>query len=331
MNDDWKIVATQKLPPMPDLNVKIMCPECKRLPPNIVEEFADGDLVCGDCGLVLGDRIVDTRSEWRTFSNEDEDPSRVGGAANPLLEGTQLDTRISKRDGGSGISKTLARAHGRASANKGERNLVEAYKDIASMCDHAGFSKVIADSAKHIYKKARDFKVSGIKEDALIAACLMQACRHEQSGRTFKEIGAITRVKRTELGRAYKALCNAIQTSASAFAFASTPSADLVPRFCSRLKLPQDVIKIAVSVSRKIEELGILAGRSPVTVAASSIFIATMCLGRPKSLREIAHESGITDTTIRGAYRTLYSRQKEWLNAINCNAEALVPPSNIFH
>ena len=49
--------------------------------PNIIEDFRSGDVVCGNCGLVLGPRIIDTRSEWRTFSNDDgggDDPSRVG-------------------------------------------------------------------------------------------------------------------------------------------------------------------------------------------------------------------------------------------------------------
>ena len=49
----------------PDLAVRLICPECKDPNPNIIEEFGSGDLVCGSCGLVLGDRIVDTRSEWR--------------------------------------------------------------------------------------------------------------------------------------------------------------------------------------------------------------------------------------------------------------------------
>ena len=66
---------------LPDLSVRLVCSDCKTVPPNITEEFASGDLVCADCGLVLGDRIVDTRSEWRTFANEDgDDPSRVGSA-----------------------------------------------------------------------------------------------------------------------------------------------------------------------------------------------------------------------------------------------------------
>jgi transcription initiation factor TFIIB len=47
-----------------DLAVRLICPDCKDPNPHIVEEFGSGDLVCGDCGLVVGDRIVDT-TEWR--------------------------------------------------------------------------------------------------------------------------------------------------------------------------------------------------------------------------------------------------------------------------
>ena len=53
----------------PDLAVRLICPECRDPNPNIVEEFGSGDLVCGNCGLVLGDRIVDTRSEWRVSNS----------------------------------------------------------------------------------------------------------------------------------------------------------------------------------------------------------------------------------------------------------------------
>lgn len=49
----------------PDLSVRLICPDCRDPNPTIIEEFGAGDLVCGSCGLVLGDRVVDTRSEWR--------------------------------------------------------------------------------------------------------------------------------------------------------------------------------------------------------------------------------------------------------------------------
>lgn len=48
--------------------------------------------------ICSGDRVIDVGSEWRTFSNEKalKDPSRVGDAQNPLLNGGDLTTMISK-------------------------------------------------------------------------------------------------------------------------------------------------------------------------------------------------------------------------------------------
>lgn len=52
-----------------DLNVRLICVDCTALnpenPPPLIEDYKEGDLICSGCGKVLGDRIVDTRSECR--------------------------------------------------------------------------------------------------------------------------------------------------------------------------------------------------------------------------------------------------------------------------
>src|SRR5437763_15289645 len=105
---------------LPDLNIRLVCPDCKNPVPNIVEEFANGDIVCGDCGLVLGDRIIDTRPEWRTFSDDERnsDPSRVGAAADPLLGNLALNTAISSTGGTN--NKILNRTHIKATICKAD-------------------------------------------------------------------------------------------------------------------------------------------------------------------------------------------------------------------
>ena len=121
-----------------NLNMSMICRDCKEVPPNLVEVFSSGDMVCGSCGLVLGDRIVDTRSEWRTFSNDDQgndDPSRVGDGANPLLNGSQLQTSISFGDGGSGRFRALHRAQNKSTHDKATKGLLTAYKEIGAFCD----------------------------------------------------------------------------------------------------------------------------------------------------------------------------------------------------
>ena len=193
-----------------NLNMQMICRDCKEIPPNLVEEFSSGDMVCGSCGLVLGDRIVDTRSEWRTFSNDDQgndDPSRVGDGANPLLNGSQLQTTISFGDGSSSRSRDLHRAQNKSTHDKSTKGLLAAYKEIGALCDAMSIPKNVSDTAKHLFKMVNDagaFK--GKSQDTIIAGCIFIACRQCKVPRTFREIFALTKVSKAEIGRIFKAL-----------------------------------------------------------------------------------------------------------------------------
>ena len=39
----------------------------------LIEDYRAGDQICSECGLVVGDRVVDVGSEWRTFSKTKEE------------------------------------------------------------------------------------------------------------------------------------------------------------------------------------------------------------------------------------------------------------------
>lgn len=204
------MTATPEEPWRENLNMQMICKDCKEFPPNLVEEFSSGDMVCGSCGLVLGDRIVDTRSEWRTFSNDDQgndDPSRVGDGANPLLNGSQLQTTISFGDGASGRSRELHRAQNKATHDKATKGLLAAYKEIGALCDAWHISKDVSDTAKHLFKMVDDAKAfKGKSQDAIIAGCIFIACRQCKKPRTFREVFALTHVAKKEIGRTFKAL-----------------------------------------------------------------------------------------------------------------------------
>ena len=34
----------------------------------LIEDYRAGDLICPECGLVVGDRVIDVGSEWRSLS-----------------------------------------------------------------------------------------------------------------------------------------------------------------------------------------------------------------------------------------------------------------------
>jgi transcription initiation factor TFIIB len=192
-----------------NLNMTLMCKDCKEDPPNLVEEFSSGDMVCGSCGLVLGDRIVDTRSEWRTFSNDDQgndDPSRVGDGPNLLLNGSQLQTTIAYTDGNA-RSRDLLRAQSKSTADKATKGLLAAYKEIGAHCDAVNIPKQVSDTAKHLFKLVDDAKAfKGKSQEAIIAGCIFIACRQCGVPRTFREIYALTKVSKKDIGRTFKAL-----------------------------------------------------------------------------------------------------------------------------
>lgn len=191
-----------------NLSAHLVCPECKEVPPNLATPDSH-ETVCGSCGLVLADREIDQHSEWRTFSNDDQnndDPSRVGDASNPLLNGNQLETSISFVAGGS-KSRELQRAQTKMSSEKANKSLLAAYKEIGALCDGFNIQKNVADTAKYLFKIIDDAKAfKGKTQDVIIAGCIFIACRQCKVPRTFTEIFAVTKVSRKEIGRIYKAL-----------------------------------------------------------------------------------------------------------------------------
>jgi len=309
-----------------NLNIRIICPDCREDPPNLIEEFSSGDLICESCGMVLQQNVVDTRSEWRSFQNDDQgndDPSRVGEAANPLLNGSQLSSDIMFTHGDI-RSRELNRAQNRANEDRGNRTLLEAYKQIGNFCDAIHLSNVVTNMAKQLYKmtiEAKQFK--GKNTEAIIAGCIFIACRQHGVGRTFKEISRLTRVQKKELGRVFKELekffkqskLSALKSDANtANANAvtgyrntnSTEPKELCGRFGSNLGLPTTVQIIAGECAESLLEGGMLAGRSPLSVAAVALYIISNLMGHPKSAREIGNACSVSDGTIRTAWRKIY-------------------------
>ncbi|KAI9821366.1 MAG: transcription initiation factor IIB [Thelocarpon impressellum] len=345
--------ASADAPWQENLNMSMICRDCKEVPPNLVEEFSSGDMVCGSCGLVLGDRIVDTRSEWRTFSNDDQgndDPSRVGDGANPLLNGSQLQTTISFGDGGSGRSRELHRAQNKSTHDKATKGLLTAYKEIGAFCDAMHIPKNVSDTAKHLYKMVDDAKaLKGKPQDVLSAGCIFIACRQCKVPRTFREVFAVTKVTKKEIGRIFKALekffaaqnqekmdqvvqsGGIVNPDDSYTTTTSTRAQQLCVRYCSHLHLSAFCQSVAEELAEKMSSVGALAGRSPLSVAAACIYMASYFTGQAKTAKEISGVAGVSDGTIRNAYKFLYAERdtlirEEWLKNGKGDMKRL-PPS----
>ncbi|BGP00446.1 transcription initiation factor IIB [Rhodotorula toruloides] len=292
-----------------DLNVRLTCPDCGDAG-QVIEEFSSGDLVCGNCGLVLGDKVVDTRSEWRTFADSDgDDPSRVGGPADPLLDSTdQLSTVISFKDNNTGVARALQMAASRVAkdAQGGSgRDLQGAFREIATMCEAISLPKAIIDTSKMLFKRVDEEKaLRGKSEAAIIAACIFIACRQGRVPRTFKEIVALTNVSKKEIAGAFKQIDKLFDTS-SPHGASSTDLDSLISRICNHLALPVPLQRACSLCGQKTVDDGVLAGRNPITIASSCILFVSTLWGRRVDPKEIAKVGGVQDSTIRTGYRLL--------------------------
>jgi len=179
----------------------------------------------------------------------------------------------------------------------------------------------------HIYKLAfENGQLKGKPREAVIAGCIFIACRQCGVPRTFREIYAITRVTKKEIGRVFKQLeaflsriqeqnpqASAAQGVQDYKSSGSTSAEELCTRYCSLLgfKNTPRMEKISKALARKTTSVADLAGRSPLSVAAACIYFASQYLGDPKLSKDIAAVAGVSDGTIKTAYRFLYQAKDQ--------------------
>lgn len=124
---------------------------------------------------------------------------------------------------------------------------------------------------KCYYFQVHDGKnLKGRANDAIASACLYIACRQEGVPRTFKEICAVSKISKKEIGRCFKLILKALETSVDLIT-----TEDFMSRFCANLGLPNSVQRAATQIARKAGELDVVSGRSPISVAAAAIYMAS--------------------------------------------------------
>lgn len=278
----------------------------------LFEDSHAGDMICSVCATVVGDRIVDVGSEWRTFNDSTADPSRVGAAENPLLE-NDLTTHI-------GRSTSGAEYHNRNNMSSTNRALQSAYRDINEIADRAGLPKIITDDACNRYKQVHDQRrLRNRPKLAVAGACIYIACRANSATRSFKELSSISGTTAKDIAKCFKYMTKITDTP-SQESLQHVDSADFVSRFCSRLDLPREVQRVATHIANIARDESITDGRSPISVAAAAIYMASQVSDTKKSQREISGVAGCAESTIKQSYRLMLSR-----------ADELVPSDSEFH
>ncbi len=285
-------------------SIEHKCRECKSA--NTMEDHHSGDIVCMDCGLVIG-KVIDQGEEWRSFADDDgPDKSRVGAARNDLLSEGAMSTSIARqqKDGPGGGYSTMSSLQGVASAQ--DRHLLDQFRKLQRMADRIKIPRLVRERAEEIYKKMYlSKKLRGRKIEGQLGAAMYIACRQFGDPRTFKEIGTTIICPNKELHKCFKMALQLPGISAGPQATA----ADHITRYCASLEIKDyGAICAAKHVANAVRSENLLVGKHPNSIAGASIYLVGQ-LSDPASRRDfdrIADVTGMVKDTIKSAYREIH-------------------------
>ena len=289
---------------------KQRCPRCGKKP--ILVDTETGELICGRCGYVVSERLEDSGPEWRSFTDDKTNKARTGAGTSLTIHDHGLATVINPINIDSigkplpySMKKTFERLRvwdSRSQANEPiDRNLRHALSELGSMKDKLALSDPVVEKAAYIYRKALEKKlVRGRSITALMAASLYAACRDTETPRTLNDITGAINVKRKELACCYRLLVKELGLKMPV-----VDSVQCIARIASNVGLSEKTKRYAVKILKKAEQNGISAGKDPMGMAASALYISIRRMGMNCSQKIIAQAAGVTEVTLRNRCKGL--------------------------
>lgn len=302
-------------PPIENAPKKVQCcPECNSN--DLVRDYDLGQEVCGHCGLVLREGIIDRDPEWRAFDNEQRAKrTRVGAPLTYTIHDKGLSTMIDWHDKdiyGRSLSPSqkaqvyrLRKWQRRTRVSDAtERNTAFALSEIANMASNLTLPKNIIETASVIYRKAvKERLIRGRSINGVTAATIYLACRQCGLPRSLDEIAHYSKSNKKEVSRSYRFLVKELDCSVPI-----PKPGQYVTKFSNQLTMQGKVEEIAYKILSAAKEARLTGGRGPTGLAASASYIASLLTGEKKSQREIAEIARVTEVTVRNRYKELAKR-----------------------
>ncbi|MFX1293545.1 MAG: transcription initiation factor IIB family protein [Promethearchaeota archaeon] len=288
-----------------------MCRDCGSS--NIIHDTSRGELICGDCGLVIEEHIIDQGPEWRAYeSKEINKKIRVGNPTHLMIHDKGLSTMIDWHDQdifGKKIAPKkraqiyrLRRWQIRSRVHSSlARNLSKAMGELDRLASQLELARNIKEKAALIYRRAiKKGYIKGKKIGATIAASIYLACRIRKIPRTLEEITKFAKVKKKELARNYRYLIECLNLKIPLM-----NATDYVSRFGEELQLSPHIQQEACQIIEMAEKKALTIGKDPKGLAAAAIYIVGILEGERRTQRDISNVSHITEVTIRNRYKEI--------------------------
>ncbi len=292
--------------------------KCLRCGKNsLLTDESTGEEFCSKCGFVITEKTQASGPEWRSFQKDGgSDPTRTGAPSSLTIHDMGLSTvinPINKDASGKPLSTSMRSTIERLRTwdNRSQthepvdRNLRQALGELNKLKDKVSVSANVLEKAAYIYRKALEKKlVRGRSISAMIAASLYAACRDTETPRTLKDIADAANVKRKDISRCYRLLHFELELKMPV-----VDSIQCIARISSKLKISEKTKRYAIKVLKEAQERKESAGKDPMGLAATALYLSCVKNGVSITQRDLAEAAGVTEVTIRNRYKGLKSAQ----------------------
>ena len=298
----------------------ILCNTCNT--GRLVTDLDSGEVVCGSCGLVSPDIITDGRAESRTFFEAGTDNrQRVGAPSSLAFHDMGLSTIIGNENQDStgrrldasitSIMHRLRLWDGRTQANSAaHRNLMRAFRELGKLKHKLGLTDAIVEKAAYVYRKAQEKQmIRGRSISSMLAAAVYMACREMGAPKSIREMTEIMEVKSTALSHCYRLIVLELDIK--------VPLIDptkYVAQIANKAGISEKTKRLAISVMHDIVKNEISAGKNPIGLSATVLYLACLISNENRTQKTIADAAGVTEVTMRNRLKEL--KTKASLNAI---------------
>ena len=286
-----------------------VCSECGSM--DIQTDYARGETICSNCGIVLSFRNIDQGSEWRAFSNEELNKrSRIGSPSTFTVHDKGLSTVIDWHNKDAfGRQLTPKRSaqifrlrkwqiRMRVHSNL-DRNLAVAMSELDRLSSQLGIPWGIREAAAILYRRAAEKKlIQGRSIEIMIAASLYTACRKWKVPRTLDEIARYSQGNRKEVGRCYRFMRDKLE-----IIIPMASPADFIPRFGNELILSGRTMQKAANIITLACQKGITVGKDPTSLEAAALYISAILEDERRTQQAIAKVAQVTEVTLRNRYK----------------------------
>jgi transcription initiation factor TFIIB len=292
------------------------CPECASK--NLVHDYDTGETVCGDCGLVLYEQMLDKSPEWRAFTQQEKTSrSRVGMPTSYSIHDKGLSTTISQVDRDAlgrklplstrlqmwRLRKWQIRSRVHSSV---DRNLAQAMAELERLSCKVTLSPSVKEQAAIVYRRALDKGlVRGRSISGIVAASLYAACRRNGAPRSLREISEASLVDAKDVARCYRLLLKELD-----FHMPISDPLTYVSKIAETNGVSGRTQGVAIAILREARQKRAAAGKDPMGMASAALYIACLQNNEKITQKDIAAAAGVTEVTVRNRYKALKKQLK---------------------